>query len=1677
MLGDNYATLEFKRTAADAVPIATQYVAKNVETYVDRVVIKGIPEAAQNWIAPSVSDPTAKVIWNMFNNRCHIKIDDYALITMGSHEHTLCGNKEVDAVAHVDGSIHDSLVSFVEVKSVDEMLSMAAIKYFALSDDIEVTKALDALPDGSAICLNGNTLKVAKGLQLFNISDKKIYITDCVKDGKATLTHSNTQNSSIAPMFNVSGTAELYLYNVKVDGLVTSSTNNQKFVNAAGGKVVMSSTSIVNVTNESTDGFITVNNAGLVLDNVKIENINNSKKFMTIDTAVTNVNISSVSIINNNNSGYILSAEGSNEVKLGKINIEKNISTGAGSIINVNGGTVTFTSDKTVVKNNKGVNGSVIQMASGKIKAEANIEMSDNEATNGAVIYMKGGEIVTDTDAESLTFKNNKAVNGGAIYVDTATFKPNAKMTMVDNEANNGSAIFAKDSTIDMSASNYDITIKDNIATAGTIYFDNVKGYVTGTHGFTFDGNKAKNGAVYAFINNNTAVTISGIELDGINVDNSNAIYFKDGSEVVTIKDSKFANIGSATSVGSVMYIDNAKVTLDKQIVFNNNYNAIFNNGGTFTTTTLTGEHATTIDDTTTNDIVFVNGLGNYVLSGNNNATFNLGGGVFKNTANDSTYAYKLSTPSGISANGKVNFIFNGNIAFITGSNMRNIYVTNAATESFKIGTATTDMKLAYYVPSRGTKVIDDIKSASGFTDTFTYKDVIIVESPNRDPESPTEPWAAYTQSVNNVENVYIGYKTYEVTVHANGGMFKGLTGDSHIIVPEGKVNPTTYSILIPNGYKINYLATPSRVGYKKIQFSTKASASEPGAIVVTNDTTYNYETHGTNIYVNWNPITYTIKFDPATTSVTETMPDIPNVRFDQEIELPPVAYRVEAATFSNWIDKSAIDYTKEDPEKAERITKKYLNKAKVKNLRCTDGDVVTLYANWETGPFDVIFNQNTPVSPGGYVNDVTGTMNNQTMPGSGERALNKNYYGLTGYRFIGWSLKPLTATEAEAIESDKTKYYVDQQVVELDPEGKKELNLYAMWGRSKMKVTLAQNETSGNVGDPYVGQFDILYDQRFSDLPAFAPKTRENYVFTGKFITTKIPGPYARKTYNGTNDYTADSVNRNTANFTLYPLWINNEVMITMELGEGSLPSGYTNNQFVGYLDAPYFSVGTTSEPKNADGSLVKPLPATVTRIFKKWSTNAAGTDEINASTIYTDSSNNKVYAIFADIYDITISYSRNGGSGTMAPTVVKAGVKVRLRDNIFTRSGYSFNGWRGSDGKYYSNGQEVTLYENVTLSAQWSKNGGGGDGPSGSGGGSGSGGTGGKLPTSEPTVVDVAWSYDPTTDTYIAVDLSGNPVSGWQYTRDVNDNKNSWHYFDSNGTAKTGWINDGTGIYFLDNTGSMITGLANIDGIAREFRTDGKLIGDDYGIDAEVVAAGGNGSGDNGNWNYNPLNNTWQYMVNGEPAKNMFFESDVTGVSCWYAVDANGNMLTGLVKTNGNIYYLQEVGVEAGKLMANVVINIGGVLFETDAAGKIIGDTSLISNIANVYDMDQSIAQSENATEVQQAVTNFVNTQVAEGFVNGGNGEVYFMVPVTDAAGKVSYQRATGVVQIDGLYYFFGDDGIMRTGLTQINGQTYYLTEEGYNVGSVYVGYITVGGATYFCDPANGGAATRVS
>ena len=62
------------------------------------------------------------------------------------------------------------------------------------------------------------------------------------------------------------------------------------------------------------------------------------------------------------------------------------------------------------------------------------------------------------------------------------------------------------------------------------------------------------------------------------------------------------------------------------------------------------------------------------------------------------------------------------------------------------------------------------------------------------------------------------------------------------------------------------------------------------------------------------------------------------------------------------------------------------------------------------------------------------------------------------------------------------------------------------------------------------------------------------------------------------------------------------------------------------------------------------------------------------------------------------TVRYDANGGTGTMADTVVTYGTSTALRTNSFTRNGWSFAGWhayRTSDNKwYYTNGSTYAWY-----------------------------------------------------------------------------------------------------------------------------------------------------------------------------------------------------------------------------------------------------------------------------------------------------------------------------------------------------------------------------------------------
>ncbi|MBO7183837.1 MAG: InlB B-repeat-containing protein, partial [Bacteroidales bacterium] len=70
------------------------------------------------------------------------------------------------------------------------------------------------------------------------------------------------------------------------------------------------------------------------------------------------------------------------------------------------------------------------------------------------------------------------------------------------------------------------------------------------------------------------------------------------------------------------------------------------------------------------------------------------------------------------------------------------------------------------------------------------------------------------------------------------------------------------------------------------------------------------------------------------------------------------------------------------------------------------------------------------------------------------------------------------------------------------------------------------------------------------------------------------------------------------------------------------------------------------------------------------------------------------------------TLTFNANGGSGTMSAQTFEEGVSQALAANAFTRSGYTFTGWNtkaDGSGTSYTDGQELTLTQDIILYAQW--------------------------------------------------------------------------------------------------------------------------------------------------------------------------------------------------------------------------------------------------------------------------------------------------------------------------------------------------------------------------------------
>ena len=168
------------------------------------------------------------------------------------------------------------------------------------------------------------------------------------------------------------------------------------------------------------------------------------------------------------------------------------------------------------------------------------------------------------------------------------------------------------------------------------------------------------------------------------------------------------------------------------------------------------------------------------------------------------------------------------------------------------------------------------------------------------------------------------------------------------------------------------------------------------------------------------------------------------------------------------------------------------------------------------------------------------------------------------------------------------------------------------------------------------------------------------------------------------------------------------------------------------------------------------------------------------------------------------------------------------------------------------------------------------------------------------------------------------------------------------------------------------------------------------------------------------------------------------------YYAFNSDGTMYVGWYENGGDKYYFTDKGRASG------FTNIDGKTYFFSRVGDNPMRTGIfqIDGVYYAFNNDGSmyIGWYENRGNKYY----FTDKGRASGFTNI-DGSTYFFSRWEDNPMR------TGFFQIDGVYYYFDESGVMQTGYHKIDGITYYFNEDG----SLYNGFYTVNGNQYYMQP----------
>ena len=199
----------------------------------------------------------------------------------------------------------------------------------------------------------------------------------------------------------------------------------------------------------------------------------------------------------------------------------------------------------------------------------------------------------------------------------------------------------------------------------------------------------------------------------------------------------------------------------------------------------------------------------------------------------------------------------------------------------------------------------------------------------------------------------------------------------------------------------------------------------------------------------------------------------------------------------------------------------------------------------------------------------------------------------------------------------------------------------------------------------------------------------REGYTFTGWNLKDDSTGTH----YNASSTYTDEAGIKN--DITFYADWTPNQYTVTFD------PDGGTVSE----------STREVTYDKTYGGSSAEdlPIPVLTDNTFLGWY-DAEGNRVYKYSVVKT-ASNHTLTAHWTETA-LEITFDANGGTLTINTQPVDYDVADTLYDAEYinlSKTGYSFTGWNtksDGSGKPYANEASITVTENTTLYAQWSKN-----------------------------------------------------------------------------------------------------------------------------------------------------------------------------------------------------------------------------------------------------------------------------------------------------------------------------------------------------------------------------------